>query len=166
MMKAFVKSSLSLSPSLFHTHILFPLSLSRLSFSVSAWGGGSGMQGGERISQGSRAHLKWGNGKTCPSNVSSRAVSGLHSEPCLIWHHNVTFHLHLQQMKCSTLCFVHMSLYTCVCVTERRRLTQRSTSRLLLMCQNADCWLDIAVSCGDWVPTSHLQLWLLDRDIG
>lgn len=160
-----MKSSLSLS----FSHTLSPLlTLASLSpfFSLSLREGLRRWSvRRERISQGDEVMEKH-----VPLMCLTDLREGRTPKPRLTWRYHLTFYLHFSQE--TVLRPAHCSsLYECVCVifwpsqtpTEQKcgHLSRHRRSEVLLRCQNVVHWLDITVSCGGSVSTSHLQLWLL-----
>lgn len=159
-----------LSLSLFFTHTF---SLSHSSLSLSPFFSLSLREGLRRwsVRRGEDFTRRWGDGKTCPSNVSHRSQRG--PDPKATSNLTLSFDLlsPLLTGNSATPCSLFKPLWVCVCVifwpsqtpTEQKcgHLSRHRRSEVLLRCQNVVHWLDITVSCGGSVSTSHLQLWLL-----
>lgn len=163
-----MKSSLSLS----FSHTLSPF-LTLASLSLSPFFSLSLREGLRRwsVRRGEDFTRRWGDGKTCPSNVSHWSQRG--PDPKATSNLTLSFDLlsPLLTGNSATPCSLFKPLWVCVCVifwpsqtpTEQKcgHLSRHRRSEVLLRCQNVVHWLDITVSCGGSVSTSHLQLWLL-----
>lgn len=112
---------------------------------------------GRGFSRGSQEHLKWGDGKTCPSNVSDRSLRSPNRR--LIWHHCVTFHPRFSQEvvlhPSHPICLFVCACLGCVCDRAQSPLGKTVDTWIytdLPGCcwcvKNGICWLDITVSCG------------------